>query len=167
MHVREPRIRPDGLQISDDPDYQRIFWRVERWAWVVFLVIIALAIAGLTGAGGPLSERTVQVAGAEVTYTTITRWQTGAHLAVKLPPASRSSVALELTAPYASRFSLDSVAPQPEAVQLRTGSHLYSFKSEGEGGEIVFNLTAKHPGLARYDIVIDGQRHSLSTWIWP
>lgn len=167
MAVQEPKIRNDGLQITDHPRFQRTFWRVERLAWIGFVVIIIGALFGLTGAGGPLSARTLRAGGAEITYTHIARWQTTHTVSIRMPPAGAVDPVVSISESQANDFTIDTVMPQPTRVEASAGAHRYHFAGQTGASLIVFEVTPRQPGIYRHDLAVDGQHQTLTTYVLP
>lgn len=162
-----PDIRSDGLQIAEHPQFQKKFWKVERIAWVAFAVIIIVALSGLTGSGGPLSEGKASIGGADVSYPRVARWQTGSRLTVSIVEPPPETV-IGFSHPHAARFTIEGVVPEPEAVSSENGRHMYRFAPTREGAaHIVYELTALNPGIATYDIVVGDDRRTITTVILP
>jgi hypothetical protein len=50
--VKDPVLKVnDEIEVGEDLDFQRKWWRFEKVVWVVFAVIIVLDLAGLFGRG--------------------------------------------------------------------------------------------------------------------
>lgn len=167
MPVQEPNLRSDGLQINDHPGFQRVFWRVERVAWIGFVFLILLAVLGLTGAGGLFADRTLQVGGAEITQTQFARWQTTHRLLIRMPATAAVDPVISISDDYAEDFTAEAVMPQPARVDIEGGMHHYHFSSHSGPRIIVFDLTPRQPGIYRHDLAIDGRSVSLTTYVLP
>ncbi|WP_140987066.1 hypothetical protein [Asticcacaulis tiandongensis] len=168
MNFQEPKIRSDGLQISESPAFQRTFWRVERLAWIGFAVIIVAALLGLTGSGGPLSQGKLQVGPADVTYTRIVRWQTASRLSITMANIPPNGVNIVLGDSYSSGFSMDSISPEPKAVDLIADGHQFHFTGQsGTRGRIEFDLTARSPGRVSFDMTVGTETRPVTIWVLP
>lgn len=168
MNCQEPKIRSDGLQISDSPAFQRIFWRVERLAWIGFAAIIIAALLGVTGSGGPLSQAKLQVGSADITYTRIVRWQTAARISISITNVPSDGVNIVMDDGYSSGFSLDNISPEPKDVSLIAGGHQFHFVGQsGRSGRIEFDLTARSPGRVSFDMSVGSETRPVTIWVLP
>lgn len=166
MTLDRPPIRHDGLQLHEHRRFQEAFWTVERVAWACFAIVIAAASLGLTGSGGPLSTATAKLASGEVTHPVISRWDSSDTLIVGLDQASAQSATIGLSSGFIRRFVIERIQPEPQRSQITPRGPIYGFDRSG-GGQIVFHVRPRHPGLARYTLTLDGHALDLSTYILP
>lgn len=168
LHITVPSIRPDGLQLEEKRDYQRRLWRVERWAWGVFIAIVLAAALGLTGSGGLLAHGTVELGSGTVDYPRIGRWQTGETLVIRFPrgPAERS---LTLGPQFDESFKIGDVRPRPTKVEAGPDGEIMHFSLDRGGpAQVAIHVTALRTGIARYHAGIDGGApQELVTFILP
>lgn len=168
MDTQEPPIRPDGLQIAEAPAFQNAFWKVERVAWVGFALIIILAVLGLTGSGGPLSETTTRIGTAQVTYTQVMRWQTGGQIEIAVPDIPAETLTVAFDNRHSRHFMIDAISPEPEQVVLAADRHVYRVTTlPGKAGVIVFDVTARAPGMAQFELTVGDESRPLTVWILP
>src|SRR5690606_25597894 len=73
--LQGPPIRKDGLQIDERRHFQEIFWTVERFAWIIFALILLLALLGLTGSGGYFAKTTQTLDAGTAEYARFSRWE--------------------------------------------------------------------------------------------
>jgi len=166
-------IREDGLQLDEDRRFQEVFWTIERAAWIVFALIIALALAGFTGAGGPLAKGETQLAGAEISYPRILRWDTAETMTIRFPAGHPAE--LRLSPALLSAFELQNIVPAPSESRLAPdGLHL-SFDTEpGDTAEtathtapVTLALRPESAGAVRYELAIGGQAQTLTAFVMP
>lgn len=167
-HATVPIIRPDGLQLEEKRDYQRRLWRVERWAWGVFIAVILAAALGLTGSGGLFAHGAVALDGGTIDYPRIGRWQTGETLVIRFPkgPAERS---ITLGSQFDEAFKIDDVRPRPSKMEAGPDGETMHFSLDRGGpAQVAINITALRAGIARYHAGIDGGApQELVTFILP
>jgi len=139
--------RPSQLILDDDPDFQRRFWRVQRFVWGLFALVILLALAGGAGAGGVLATRHVKAGeGVEVRFPAIARWRTPAHLAVGFD--AERSTEIEFDHAFLELYAIDRAVPDPQSAELTRRGIRMSFSADG-GGVAYFDLVPRHPALGR------------------
>lgn len=161
-----PPIRDDGLQLDEKRGFQERFWTTERWAWVFFAVLIALALAGLTGGGGYLSAASASLGSAQADYPRITRWETSDEIVITLD-AHLPEHRVELSHPFSSYFRIEDVQPMPEHSVAAQDAEVMLFRGEGNPAKITLHLRALHPGLARFDLSVNGSSTEAMTLILP
>jgi hypothetical protein len=149
-----PPIRPDGLQMDEDRRFQERWWTGERVAQSLFWLVIAAALAGLTGRGGPFATATVATAAGELDAPRVARWQGSATLVARFH-ADRDRHRLELGGAFAS-FAVESVTPQP-LLAFADGRRLtFEFDGSGEGAVATLRLRPEAPGIVRWSAALDG-----------
>jgi hypothetical protein len=112
-----PRVRPDGLQIEEKRGFQERFWIVERGAWIVFALIILLALLGFSGGGGYFSRGVVAAGEAEIDHPRISRWEASDEFRVTLRE-ERERHRIEIQRPFSGYFQIEDIQPQPERAVL-------------------------------------------------
>lgn len=165
--LQAPPIREDGLQIEERRDFQRRFWTAERAAWIVFGVIILLAIAGLTGSGGFLDHGSNKLQTGEIDYPRISRWQTADDFTIVFDRQGETHI-LTLGQGFLDRFSIQNVSPTPFRSAMTQDGMRMQFDALGGGPhDVRLDVTPTRPGIARYRIDLDGTTAELSTIVLP
>lgn len=121
--------RVDGLEIEQDLEFQRRSWTFQRGGWVVMILVLVAALAGLLGAG-PLSSSTVTVPGAlRVDYQRFSRYQTSETLVVHIDPAAvrGSAVRIGLDRDFLGVSKVETVTPPPVSVRADGRELTYEF----------------------------------------
>lgn len=149
------------VDIRDDVAFQRREWRVERAAWVLAALLLALALAGLFG-GGPLSW-----AGAgspdgvvHVAYERFVRGHSPTTLEVRVAPQAvrEGRIRLGVSQEFLETVTVESVTPQPSRVVGGTGTLVYEFDTDRaeEPLAVAFDLRAERTWLHRARIGVEG-----------
>jgi hypothetical protein len=149
-------IRDDGLQLEEHRGFQERFWTVERWAWLFFGLILLAALAGLAGGGGFLSHSTIVTDAGEVDYPRVSRWESADEVTVTFGlPAGEHR--LTLSPQFSQFFQIEDIQPMPDQSLTSPTGEVMVFRSEnGPPSKVVLHLRAQRPGLARYDISLNG-----------
>ncbi|ODN70105.1 hypothetical protein [Methylobrevis pamukkalensis] len=151
-----PPVRDDGLQLQDDPAFQKRFWIAERTAWVLFVLIILGALAGLTGAGGPLSRGEMSAGEGRVEYPRVARWQTSDTLAIRFAGGGEVRRLL-LSGGFDEDFTIEQILPQPERQRMTAEGLVLEFAAaDGEATRAVLDIRPRHPGLSSFALRLDG-----------
>lgn len=145
-------------ELHQDPVFQRRFWVVERIAWVGFILLLATAITGLTGGGGPLAQAIVETAAGSIEYPRVSRWQAADSMIVRFAPGAADG-ALEFEPVFIETFEVTSIQPEPRSATTTPNGVRYEFDVE-RGGEIVLRLRARRPAFPFESSVRVGEFHA-------
>jgi hypothetical protein len=151
-------IRDDGLQLDEQRGFQERFWTVERWAWMIFGLILLLALAGLSGGGGFLAHSVAELEAGEVEYPRVARWESSDEVTVTFGQQSEEH-RLTLSPQFSQFFQLEDIQPLPDRSLATPAGEVMVFQSgDGAPAKVVLHLRSQRPGIARYDISLDGGR---------
>lgn len=163
----DPSIREDGLQLEEHRSFHERFWTIERWAWIVFGLVLLAALAGLTGSGGPLAHSTARSAAGEVEYPMIARWEATDELVVTFAPGG-SEHRMALSPDFSRYFQVEDIQPQPERSIAGSEGEVLVFETDEQApAQVTMHVRALRPGIASYDLSIDGTPSGLTTIILP
>lgn len=179
---RQVPVRDDGLQIDEDRAFQRRHWRRERLAWVGFAAIVAAALAGLSGAGGPLSGQQVDLGAATAQVPRVGRLQRPDTLVIRLPaaapaaagagaaaaaagPAGSARHEVRLDPAFLDLYTVDTILPAPLA--QRAGADGLWLAVAGQGGKLRLSIRPRRAGLARFALAVDGTQARAAVLVLP
>lgn len=152
-----PDIRPDGLQLVEQTRFQEKFWKVERYAWVIFACLLVAAGAGLFGGGGPLSRVLVKGQNYVLDMPGIMRSDTSQSLNFV---QSGPSLQITLGQNFGQYFRIEDIRPRPTSWRSDNGETL-SFEGAATPTRVIIHVRALGPGIVRAPIAIQG--HSIPT----
>jgi hypothetical protein len=155
VEIAQPPVRDDGLQIEEDRGFQERFWTIERWAWAVFGLIILLALTGLAGGGGFLAHSTMQMEAGQVDYPRVARWEAADEITVVFA-SDNPEHRLTISPQFSKYFQIEDIQPLPDSTLISPAGETMMFKAEGGPTQVVLHLRAQRPGLASYDLSLDG-----------
>lgn len=160
-------LRKDGLQIDEDRSFQERFWSTERLAWVIFVLIVAAALTGATGGGGPLANGKRQIGAARIDYPVIARWTTPDTLSIQFAEAGTAVVLLGPA--FLKAFEIESIQPEPTMSTTTPEGLRLEFNVIGEGAAPIFlGIKALVAGSVRYEIGTGGTSPvTFRTFIMP
>jgi hypothetical protein len=165
--MQMPPTREDGLQVEEDRPFQRAFWVVERCAWALFSLLLLLAMAGLTGAGGYLSRGSYSMPVGDVDYPRVSRWGASDTLRVRFDDGGPTH-RLTLGSQFFRYFELATIQPQPERAFAEGSGATFEFTAAPPGrAEVTLYVRAFEPGFPSYRLGLDGTDTQLSTVILP
>lgn len=156
---------PEGME--DHSLFQQRAWRVQRWAWIGFAVILVAALLGALGRSGPLSQQELTLAAGRLDLPAITRWNAPEELRVFFSPSS-SDRRLVLDPDFLTIFSIESVDPPQKAAVNADGRIGYVFAGDpGATSQVIFRLQTQKPGLYSFHIGIDPDVVERSVLVMP
>jgi hypothetical protein len=163
--------RVGSLEIGQDLDFQRKEWEVQRVAWLVVLVILLAAVAGIFGAG-PLSHAEAASGPLEMNYDRIARRGSETTLTLRVAPqtAVDGELPLWLDRDFLDKVNIDRIVPEPAEMEAEDERVIYRFVAADpeQVAEITFQLNPAEPGIARGRLgVVDGAEVSFAQFIYP
>jgi hypothetical protein len=165
VEIAQPPVRDDGLQIEEDRGFQERFWTIERWAWAVFGLIILLALAGLAGGGGFLAHTTVHLEAGRIEYPRVSRWEAADEITAFFASDSPEH-RLTISPQFSKYFQIEDIQPLPDSTLVSPAGEVMVFRAEGgPPNQVVLHLRAQRPGLARYDLSLDGGAPAAATTV--
>ena len=166
--------RTPSIEISDDPEFQRKDWRVQRIGWAFLAVVVLAAGLGLFGGMGPFARRSaVSPDGSlRIEYSAIGRHRAPGELKVLLGQSSSadSTVQIWIDRRYLETSDLLRTTPEPAQSDIGSDHVTYAFQRAGGAGEvsIVFDIEPVKIGTQRGRIgVVGGSELSFSTFVLP
>jgi hypothetical protein len=143
--------RVGDLEISQDLNFQRRSWAVQRFGWVMLALLILAACLGFFGPG-PLSRAMAgrQDGPLRVEYHRFWRLQSPMSLRLHVgPQAARGGQArVWLSRSYLEAMSIQHVTPQPQQVEAGPDRFTYVFtlSPPERPTAVTFNLEPETPG---------------------
>ena len=145
------RPYPD-LELDEDMPHQRIAWRVERFGWIVMVVLVALALLGIFGEG-PLSGATVATPDARLNlrYERFTRYQSASEFEVEFDHARAEDdtvATVWFDREFLEGFRIESITPEPVETESDGERVMFSFARDESSARVsvVFAVMAEERG---------------------
>lgn len=158
------------IEVSQDLKFQRQAWTAQRAGWVVMLLAVVAAVAGLCGMG-PAAHAEVSQGAITVEYDRLTRYQRPVQLSAELTAEaiSEGSAQVWISRDYVEAMNLEKVVPEPESVEVQPDRLVYTFQA-AEGGpvRITFDMRTSRVGLHEIRMgVVDGPSVSVTQVVYP
>ena len=100
------------LEIDQDLSHARSTWRFQRVGWVVMLLIVLAALAGLFG-DGPLAKARVSVPGLQLDFERFARHAATTQLRVQVHP-TQSEARLWISRSFIEGHEIQGITPEPD-----------------------------------------------------
>lgn len=136
------------IHLQTDRPLQERLWMANRVGWAVMLVLVVVAILGLTGSGGWLSHHQLRAGDATIDLPRIGRWAAADHLSVEFAPEQRGSSRVTVPQSFLDLFAIEAVSPRPSSVVATPEGHIYTFDLSGTGGGRSARFSLRPPGPA-------------------
>lgn len=120
----------DGLQVSEDRDFQRREWQVVRVGWVLIPLFLLLAALGLLGPGW-LSSTTLTAGDGELRVR-VERVghrfsETDMTITVAAEQARQGQFLVDIDRELALALEIQEITPSPAVVEVVDGAFRYTF----------------------------------------
>jgi hypothetical protein len=162
--------RIGDLDISEDIEFQRRSWKVQRVGWGAIGLIVAAAIAGGFGSGPVASARVHSIA-LEIEYERLTRRHASTELTVRvLAPVAGNALRVVIDNRYLERIQISDIVPPPirrEGARDRT-AFVFEARPGAVPDRIVFRVKPEHAGPAQARIALDGgEALAFHSFVFP
>jgi hypothetical protein len=161
------------LNIGDDEDFEKAWWRVEVGVWLFLCAFLACAAAGLWGRGW-LANASASSTDAQLTvrFERILRFKTPSRMEVTISPALNHDgrISLWVSRDLLKQLGMQQVIPQPDRSVPQEDGVTYEWAS-GTGNHLVgvaFDLQPEAPGMFLGSIQTDSlHRLTLRSIVLP
>ncbi len=134
---------------------QEKFWRLQRWAWCLFAIVIIAALAGLTGAGGSFARTQDDFSAGSIDLPSITRVSASDDIRIKFA-AGRNQRQLHLSTAFLNAWQIDTIQPSPDrALADENGATLFFSTRQGQPADVHLFVRAREFGIFKTGIAID------------
>ncbi len=147
------------LAVGEDLEFQRKWWRFEKIAWIVLVIVLVLDLLGAFGRGYLAHAEARATDGSiDVKYDRIERFQTPSILTVKLGPTAvqNGKVNLWTSEGLITKLGNQRVSPQPLSSVVGNGGTLYTFEATRNPTEVEFALEPSKPGAYQLELGVRG-----------
>jgi hypothetical protein len=166
--IKTPSIRDDGLQLEEHRAFQERFWTVERFAWIVFGLLLVAALLGFTGSGGALSRTTAHMEGGSIDHPRVARWESADEMMVSFA-AGAAERRLTLSPAFSEALQVEAIQPEPQSSAASGDGAVLTFDTDPEeAAEVTIHFRALKPGLPTFEARIDdGAPVSIGLLVLP
>jgi hypothetical protein len=147
------------LAVGEDLQFQRKWWRFEKVAWLLFLIIVLLDVAGLFGRG-PLAKASAVSSNhlMQINYERIERFSTPSILTIHFAPEAvqNGQIHLWVSDEVVKDLGNQRVIPQPASSRTGNGGIFYTFPSTPTPNSVEFALEPASPGVTHFQLRVFG-----------
>jgi hypothetical protein len=158
------------LELLEDPALEQREWKIQRIAWFLMALFVALALLGFFGAG-PLSSRVVTSSDGrfKLEYNRFERFQAPSTLRLQLRANGQPTARVWISRKFMENVKVDSMVPAAERVEMRDDGFVYTFSvPRSESSSIVFHLETEEMGGRPIRIKVDdGPPLDAPHWVYP
>ncbi|WP_165243530.1 hypothetical protein [Paludisphaera soli] len=160
-----------GLEIDDDPAFQRRLWAWQRRSWALIAAVLAFAAVGGFGKG-PLSnaEARDEEGRLHVSYERFGRMESPTEVEIAAAPGTDGRLRLRLGEDFLRAYDVEGLDPYRASTRLDPDGATFTFDAVGGAAPVVLTLEIrpKAPGLARIQLGVEGgPMLSLAQFVYP
>jgi len=124
----------ERVRFGFDERFEDRWWKTEKTAWVLMIVLLLAGVAGVFGRG-PLVRARTESAGVAVEYDRILHYETPSRVTVTVP-ASESGIRLFVNKALLDQFGSTGTRPQATASIPREDGAILVFPPAANDGRI-------------------------------
>jgi hypothetical protein len=147
------------IEVGEDLDFQRKWWRFENLVWLIFSVIIVLDLCGLFGRG-PLAkaERRAGDGTIDVKYERIERTESPSILTIRFGQSAivGGKITLYVSQSLVQGLGTQRVIPAPLASEVGKGGLTYTFLASKPPASVDLALQPSSPGMYEFTVGVAG-----------
>jgi hypothetical protein len=149
----------DEVEVGEDLDFQRKWWRFENFIWVIFSVIIVLDLCGVFGRG-PVAkaERRAADGTIDVKYEHIERTESPSILTIRFGQSAivDGKIKLYISESLVQGLGTQRIIPAPLASEVGKGGLTYTFLASKPPASVDLALEPSSPGMYEFTIGVVG-----------
>jgi hypothetical protein len=147
------------VEVGEDLDFQRQWWRFENFVWVIFTLIIVLDLCGVFGRG-PVAKAGRRAADGtiDVKYERIERTESPSILTIRFGQSAivDGKIKLYISESLVQGLGTQRVIPAPSASEVGKGGLTYTFLASKPPASVDLVLEPSGPGMYEFTIGVVG-----------
>jgi hypothetical protein len=165
-----PRVNGE-IEVGEDLEFQRKWWRFENLTWILFTLIIVLDLAGLFGRG-PIAkaERRTADGTIDVKYERIERTDSPSILTIDFGPSAihDGKIRLHISESLVKGLGTQRVVPAPLETMIGDGGLTYTFSASKPPAAVDLALQPSGPGIYHFTIgVVNAEPIQAKIFVVP
>jgi len=149
----------DAVEVGEDLDFQRAWWRFEKIAWIVLSLVLIGDAAGLFGRGWlAKAEVTSPDQTLHVGYERIERAGTPSEMTLRIGSTAvhDGRVRLFVSESLLQQLGAQRIIPQPATSDVGPNGVTYTFPATGSPAIVGIELEPSFPGVHRIELSVPG-----------
>jgi hypothetical protein len=165
-----PKINNE-IAVGSDLEFQRKWWKFEKFVWAFFTLVLILNLCGFLGRGpAAKAHRTTHDGSLDVSYDRLERYGTPSQVRIQFSPATirDGKVQLWVSESLVKTLGNQRVSPEPQTSTVGQGGILYTFPATTPPATVQFALQPATTGSTSVQFQVPGfQRLSLEIFVFP
>ena len=149
----------EEVAVGENLDFQRRWWRFERWIWGLFLIVILCDLVGLFGHGW-LAKASASAPDGSLTveYERVERANTPSMMTLRFGPGAirGGQVQVYVSDSVVEDLGAQRIAPQPARSTVGGNGTTYLFPATASPAAVRIQLQPALPGLRRFRVQVPG-----------
>jgi hypothetical protein len=144
-----------AIAVGENLEFQRKWWRFERFVWLVFLAVLLCDLLGLFGRGWLANAQKETPDGElRLKYERIARASTPSIMTLDFGPAAivGGRIKVYVSDSIIKPLGAQRIAPQPELSTIGNGGITYTFAASESPASVQIELEPSFPGLHHFRI---------------
>jgi hypothetical protein len=157
--VEESVSKVNEVEVGEDLDFQRKWWRFENFVWVIFSLIIVLDLCGVFGRGPfAKAERRAVDGTIDVMYERVERTESPSILTIRFGQSAivDGKIKLYISESLVQELGTQRIIPAPLASEIGKGGLTYTFLASTSPASVDLALEPSGPGLYKFTIGVVG-----------
>lgn len=163
-----------GLQLEQDMNFQRFWWKIERFGWIGILSLLLVACLGGFGGMGIANQTKVgnTTDGLWVAYDRFEHREAPMELTLHFNrnAINNTQLSIWLDQSYLEKIKIEQISPTPQEVHLADDKLIYIFSVDelNTNSTITFHLSTSSFGIFRGQLgLVDGVSYEFHQLIYP
>ena len=147
------------IEVGEDLDFQRKWWRFENFVWVVFALIIVLDLCGAFGRGPfAKAERRTADGTMDIKYERIERTESPSILTIRFGQSAivDGKIKLYISESLVHGLGTQRIIPAPLESEVGEGGLTYTFLASKSPASVDLALEPTGPGVYEFTIGVAG-----------
>jgi hypothetical protein len=160
-----PRVENE-VSVGEDLEFQRRWWRFEKAAWLVLVIVLIADALGAFGRGWLAdTERVTSDGTLRVRYERIERTGTASNMVIQFGPSALhdQKVRLFSSNTMVKELGAQRIIPQPTASEIGPGGITYTFSATGSPSTASIALQPAFPGIHHIQLQVPGSEAIRAT----
>jgi hypothetical protein len=155
-----PRVE-DAVSVGEDLEFQRHWWRFEKAAWFLLVIVLIADALGAFGRGWLASaERRTADGTLRLRYERIERTGTPSEMTIEFGPSAIHDQKVQLfsSETIVKELGAQRIIPQPTLSEIGPGGITYTFPATGSPSTVSIALQPSFPGIHHLELRVPGSQ---------